>query len=613
MHRERIRFLSAARIIALLLVLFYHLFPDFLRGAFIGVELFFALSGFLLAHACIAEVSEQGRFSLFAFLKRRVKRVYPELFFSVLLTLPFLLLVSSDFRVGLPRQLAAVFTFSTNIFELQTGGAYEAALLPHAHVHTWFLSVELQLCAGFGLLCALFGGGRKSKARPHFAQLLGVAALILAVASYVFLQYIYAEGAEPTPYYFSPATHALPFFAGIALCTLGRPRVKKPGLPLAVAALCVAGLVYASAKLTYADAFTWHFGLLLACILSCALIAALWTLHSAAPEQIREPKWIQSAAALAYPLYLTHWPLWVVFSALYFLRAWMAALITLAVSVALCLLMRYVFTRKDRIWRAFTVSLCAACLIAVGMLCADIPPLLSITKDIRASYIEEDVLLLREAQDRIFRHSGPFALRSDGVDVYSMGAREALAAPGPAPTPAPTPEPFVAANLDVVIVGDSVTLGARAALRTAFPKLQLDADVSRGWGAAKRILQNLNKQGKLPEYIVIALGTNPTRDEKEKAEDILAWIPAGSRVILVTPFDGRAARFTRTHKTAEMLRELATVYDYISIADWESVAMENKRGLSSDTVHLSSDEVRLLYVQCIIEAAEEAFRKAGKT
>jgi len=208
MHREQIRFLSAARICALLLVLLYHLFPNFLRGAFIGVELFFALSGFLLAHAAIAEMDAEGRFSLLAFIKRRVKRVYPELFFAVLLTLPFLLLVSPDFRVGLPRQLAAAFSFSTNVFEVQTGGSYEAALLPHAYVHTWFLSVELQFCAFFGLLCVLFGGGRKAGARPHFARRLSVAALALAVASYAFLQLIYVNGAEPTPYYFSPLTHA---------------------------------------------------------------------------------------------------------------------------------------------------------------------------------------------------------------------------------------------------------------------------------------------------------------------------------------------------------------------------------------------------------------------
>lgn len=633
MRRERIRFLSVARLFALLLILLYHLFPNFLRGAFLGVELFFALSGFLLAHAFASEMQENGRFSLLGFWKRRILRVYPELFFSVLLTLPFLLLVSSDFRVGLPRQLAAVFTFTSNIFEVQTGGSYEAALLPHAFVHTWFLSVEIQLCICFGLLCSLFRPRTRIKQREHVrlgrprvlrvptkaharaqaVKWFGITAAVLAAASYAYLQCGYTNGAEPTPLYFSPFTHALPFFGGVALCTLSgginpEQTRKHRILFLGIAVLCAGGLVLASALLPYARIATWRFGSLLASLLSCGLIAALWFLHKATPERISEPKALLAAAELSYPLYLTHWPLWVVFSALFILQAWLSALVTLLCSVSICLVTRYLFKRKEKIWRAASATICAICLVLCGLLCADIPPLVSITEGIRAAKIEEDILLLREAQDLLFRHTGPFATRMDGADVYALGAQPAMAMA----TPEPTAEPFDIANIELVIIGDSVALGARTALRESFPHLQLDAAVSRNWRAAKKLLEDLYEKGKLPAYIVIALGTNPTSEEEACAVEILEWLPAGSRMIVVTPFDGRPAKRTRTEETARMLRSLAKEYAYLSVADWESVALENASGLTSDGVHLKTEEVRNLYVQCLLSAVEEAFGKPGK-
>ncbi|MCL1929413.1 MAG: acyltransferase family protein, partial [Treponema sp.] len=96
-----IKWLSTIRIAGLLLVLVYHFFLDILPGGFIGVDIFFTLSGFLVTASIVEEFRNNGQFALFSFYKRRFLRLYPPLVLCILFTLPFTFLLSSDFIVNI--------------------------------------------------------------------------------------------------------------------------------------------------------------------------------------------------------------------------------------------------------------------------------------------------------------------------------------------------------------------------------------------------------------------------------------------------------------------------------------------------------------------------------
>ncbi|MGC4387707.1 acetyltransferase, partial [Streptococcus suis] len=77
----------------------------------------------------------------------------PPFVLMILVTIPFVYLVRSDFRAGIGQQILAAFGFTTNFYEILTGSSYESQFIPHLFVHTWSLAIEVHfyLLWGFGV------------------------------------------------------------------------------------------------------------------------------------------------------------------------------------------------------------------------------------------------------------------------------------------------------------------------------------------------------------------------------------------------------------------------------------------------------------------------------
>ena len=126
----RIKWFSLVRVTGLLLVLLYHYFQKAFPGGFIGVDIFFTFSGFLITALLIDEFARKQGIDYLAFLKRRFYRIVPPLVFMVLVVMPFTFMVQRDYVAGIGTQIAAVFGFVTNFFEMATGGSYESNFIP---------------------------------------------------------------------------------------------------------------------------------------------------------------------------------------------------------------------------------------------------------------------------------------------------------------------------------------------------------------------------------------------------------------------------------------------------------------------------------------------------
>ena len=114
----RIKWFSFVRITGLLLVLVYHFFKPVLPGGFVGVDVFFTFSGYLITALLIDEFARDTRIGLVAFLKRRFYRIVPPLVGMVLVVTPLALLVRNDFTAGIAQQAAAAVGFVTNYYEI---------------------------------------------------------------------------------------------------------------------------------------------------------------------------------------------------------------------------------------------------------------------------------------------------------------------------------------------------------------------------------------------------------------------------------------------------------------------------------------------------------------
>lgn len=149
------REIDGLRALAVLPVILFHAGFQLFGGGFVGVDIFFVISGYLITTIIVAEL-EQGKFSIINFYERRARRILPALFFIMLVCLPFawLWLLPQDLK-SFSQSLVAVTVFSSNIFFWRTSGYFDSDAALKPLLHTWSLAVEEQYYVLFPLLLIL--------------------------------------------------------------------------------------------------------------------------------------------------------------------------------------------------------------------------------------------------------------------------------------------------------------------------------------------------------------------------------------------------------------------------------------------------------------------------
>ena len=147
--------IDGLRALAVLPVMFFHAGFEWVSGGFVGVDVFFVISGYLIATLIISEL-EIGQFSIQKFYERRARRILPALFFVMLACLPFAFswLSPSELK-DFGQSLVAVSTFSSNILFWFESGYFEGTAELKPLLHTWSLAVEEQFYIFFPLLMIL--------------------------------------------------------------------------------------------------------------------------------------------------------------------------------------------------------------------------------------------------------------------------------------------------------------------------------------------------------------------------------------------------------------------------------------------------------------------------
>ena len=176
------REIDGLRALAVVPVILFHAgFPSF-DGGFVGVDIFFVISGYLITSLIIIELKEE-KFSLIKFYERRARRILPALFFVLLICLPFafLLLLPTDLN-KFAKSLIAVPTFTSNILFWRWSGYFDIDSELKPLIHTWSLAVEEQFYLFFPILILLIWNKRKN-------SILFFILLALTILSFTLGQY----------------------------------------------------------------------------------------------------------------------------------------------------------------------------------------------------------------------------------------------------------------------------------------------------------------------------------------------------------------------------------------------------------------------------------------
>jgi peptidoglycan/LPS O-acetylase OafA/YrhL len=187
--------IDGLRAVAVLIVVLFHAWPNWLKGGFIGVDIFFVISGFLITSIIVQEL-RNGKFSIRQFYVRRVRRIFPALITVVLATLAFgwYVLLKNEFA-QLGKHILGAATFVSNFVLWNEAGYFDNDHTTKPLLHLWSLGVEEQFYLVWPLMLSLFF-------RRHAGILLFLA--ITLAASFLFG--LYATYNAPVAAYFSPVT-----------------------------------------------------------------------------------------------------------------------------------------------------------------------------------------------------------------------------------------------------------------------------------------------------------------------------------------------------------------------------------------------------------------------
>ena len=290
-HRYRAD-IDGLRAVAILLVVLFHSGVTPLQGGFIGVDLFFVISGFLIGGIISKEIS-QGRFSFYQFYLRRVRRIAPALFFmmTILLLLGGLLLSPLEFS-QLAKYSVAVFISVPNMLLLKSGDYFSSDADLNPLLMTWSLGVEEQfyIVLPFILLLA-------SRLKRSMASVVLVLSLI-SLAACIWLTPL----ASTHAFYLLP-TRAWELGAG-ALLALWRPQPLQGRAASLLNLLGWIMIITASALLTKENSFPGAWALV-PVFAACLIIGARSELN----QLMLENAPMRFIGKISYSWYLWHWPL----------------------------------------------------------------------------------------------------------------------------------------------------------------------------------------------------------------------------------------------------------------------------------------------------------------
>lgn len=310
-HR-RIGGLDGLRGLAVAAVLLFH--DDRLIGGFLGVDLFFALSGFLITGLLLAEFERSGRIDLVAFWKRRARRLLPAALLFLALITPLMFIFGNAAQVQGAREgvLPAMF-YVANWAQIADSTEYWSLFAePSPLTHLWSLAVEEQFYVLWPLIAIVCLRGLRAK--RHF----GFVTAASIIASFVTMLMLF-DPDSPSRVYMGTDTRAASILVGAlaAIVSLdGRLQRLADRSPQIVSALQLTLLGFVAAMWATIDGASsgaLFRGLLLAHSTMCAVLAASMLVQRRTPAiralEVAPLRWL---GTISYGLYLWHWPVFII-------------------------------------------------------------------------------------------------------------------------------------------------------------------------------------------------------------------------------------------------------------------------------------------------------------
>jgi peptidoglycan/LPS O-acetylase OafA/YrhL len=637
--------LDGMRAIAVVAVMVYHANPEWLPGGFLGVEVFFVISGYLITLLLISEKERTSAIDMRQFWIRRARRLLPALFTMMIALTIWTALFERDALGKLRGDVIAAFFYVANWYQIWTGAGYTAANDFAPLRHLWSLAVEEQFYLIWPLVMfALLRGGSRKIA--DISRYLVVAALALTVLMAVLHHSGPVGTPEVTPeaywtifgrdiskvdaLYLSTFTRAIGLLLGAAFAMIWRPvalmrgPLRSKGRMLDGVALVGFAALAAMAWWMYllgpdgADPWLFRGGFLLCAIATLMMIAAV-THQRAMTSRVLSIPVLLWVGTRSYGLYLYHWPIYQIIRNIAGNHLKVHEFVLAMAATAVITEASYRFIETPIRKRTFGASLARIrrspvggprnALLGAGAVVAALSLFAGVS--LATAPVEENEVRQTLEQGAEFTCDVVNDPTCSGVGLPDPGAvTDDEAAPDAATDPSgsgvPVPPPAETtttttqppAPIAQFALGDSVMLGAAGEL--AKRGYVVDAAESRQFSDGLVIVEQLKAADRLGDVVVIHLGTNGDIAPADLTAMMEALVDV-PQVLLLTIEVDRAW----TEDNNSLIYGAASTYANVSVLYWADLS-DSCPGdcFQSDGFHLRPDGQA--YYAALIDGALEA-------
>lgn len=615
--RRYITGLDGIRAIAVIMVLAYHLKLALFKSGFLGVTVFFVLSGYLITGILISEVEEEGTIDLKNFWLRRIRRLVPAVM-SMAVVIIFVSAVVNRviFTKGCKDFLASVLGFN-NWWQIFNKVSYfEAAGVPSPFTHCWSLAIETQFYLIYPLI--LLGIYKLAKSRGEGRAKRGLlfagVTLLLALISVILMIVLFDPQQDASRVYYGTDTRAFSLLFGALLAILWEyrmvPRRLSASVNMVLGSVSFAALLVMTIAINGSSNFWYRGGQFVGTILTVLMVYAVSGRKTWLSRFLSNPvlKWIGDRS---YSIYLWHYPIILLISK-GIKASWWITLIEIVLSVVLAeLSYRFIETpirhgiigeylnilrsrprsrqekkRQVQVARRSLKVMAGTFVLTVSLiLCMVFVPKKNAldTLQKREAKAEETGKMTEE---QLAKQKAKGSESDDTICTADLTDDEILE------------------GLNLLLIGDSIAVDVTDDFYEIFPNSVSDTKIGRITSLGKQVLDSYidEKKWEGEGVIFASLSNSPINGE---LEDIREKIGKDMPLFLTTV---RIPHDTFEEESNSKIKKFVEENDHTYLIDWYAASEGHDEYFDADDTHLLPAGAKA-YANCIKEAVLDAYKK----
>ncbi|HHK5537083.1 TPA: acyltransferase family protein [Bacillus mobilis] len=573
--------LDSLRGLAILGVILYHINFNWMPGGFLGVTVFFVLSGYLITDILAMEWKRNKRIDFKNFWLSRARRLLPGMLIMLVITLAWVTIFHSSLLEKMRGDSLAALFYVSNWWYIYHKLSYFDNFNQLSPLnHFWSLAVEEQFYVVWPFIVSLGLYYIKKQSRMILLICLG------AVASAVAMAILCEPGADPSRIYYGTDTRAFSLLIGAVLALVWPSnRLANKIIPKARFILDIVGgialiiILVMFWKTNQYDPFLYNGGMVLLSIATALLVANLVHPASRIAQflRFRPLRWI---GIRSYGIYLWHYPILTLttpkvnaedFS---LIRAILQFLLIILIAQISWKFIEKPIRRgelqniqfKNLRFQNFTlvVKLALICTLSVSSI--------AIVGLFKASKAKENSQQdkVEAAQTQLAQH--PVAVWENPNQGTTQNQEESKEVNSEQPKN----------SIIVTAIGDSVMIDITPYLKNTFPDIRIDAQIGRQLSKAIPVVEQLKYEGNLGNYVIIGLGTNGAFTT-EQLVSLIKVIGNERKIIFIN------TRVPRPWESIvnERLKVTASEYPNVTLVDWYAASAGKKDYFAPDGVHLT--------------------------